>query len=121
MWSYKIASGVMSQNGQPWPVPCYSGIGEGKNNPAFCKVKDVGPIPPGKYKFSTAIHDPEKGPLSMLLVPLPGTDTFGRNGFMIHGDSIEHPGSASHGCIVAPAGLRMAMNASQDRVLEVIA
>ena len=26
---------------------------------------------------------------------------FGRNGFYCHGDSIEHPGDASDGCIVA--------------------
>jgi len=111
----------MSQNGKIWPVPCYSGAGEGKNMVAFCSVRDVGPIPPGKYRFDKAFDDEEKGPVVMALTPLPGTVTHNRSGFLIHGDSKEHPGEGSHGCICAPAGLRMAMNASQDRILEVIA
>jgi hypothetical protein len=121
MWSYKISIGQMSKNGVPRPEVCYSGNGDGKNNPAMCDVPNVGPIPPGKYSYGCAFEDPKHGPLVMRLTPLPGTNEFGRSGFLIHGDSIEHPGQASEGCIVAPHSLRLPMNASQDRILEVTA
>src|ERR1035438_5538324 len=36
------------------------------------------------------------------LTPESGTNTFGREGFLIHGDSVQNPGTASHGCIILP-------------------
>lgn len=120
MWSYKIGIGQMSENGVARPEVCYSGFDIGKNNPDMCHVADAGPMPPSTNKFGPAYTDPEKGPVVMALTALPGSDWLGRSGFLIHGDSMEHPGMASHGCIIAPRSLRLAMNASQDRILEVI-
>jgi hypothetical protein len=56
----------------------------------------------------------------MHLTPEDGTDTHGRGGFLIHGDSLQHTGSASHGCIILPRPTRMEIAASEDRELEVI-
>lgn len=121
MWTYKISPPSMSENSRLRSEPVYSGHGEGKNNPEMVSVPNVGPIPPGKYRYGKAQDTEQHGPLVLPLTPLPGTDTFGRSGFLIHGDSISHPGEASRGCIIAPHLLRLAMNASQDRILEVIA
>src|SRR5689334_15812598 len=97
-WTYIQRTGELVHDGM---VHCtgYSGHGEGKNNPAMQAVRDVGPIPCGRWSIEgppidTAVH----GPFVLHLEPEPGTDTFGRSGFLIHGDSREHPGEASHGC-----------------------
>jgi hypothetical protein len=78
----------------------YSGFGVGKNNPAFEEVPDVGPIPAGDYDVGEALDHPELGPVAVPLIARPGTDTHGREGFFVHGDSIQHPGEASHGCVI---------------------
>jgi len=84
----------------------YSGIGVGKNNPVMEGIVDVGPIPEGTYRISELWNSPTLGPDACELIPEPGTNTFGRSGFYIHGDSIQHPGLASHGCIILPPGVR---------------
>jgi hypothetical protein len=53
-------------------------------------------------------------------MPDRGTETFGRSEFRIHGDSIAHPGMASHGCIILPRAVRDAIWRSGDRALEVV-
>lgn len=44
---------------------------------------------------------------------------FGREGFLIHGDSIVHMGQASHGCIILPRSIREQIAASGDDEIEV--
>ena len=44
---------------------------------------------------------------------------FGRDGFLIHGDSIVHTGQASQGCIILPRSIREQIAASEDDELEV--
>jgi hypothetical protein len=56
----------------------------------------------------------------MALIPKEGTDTFGRSGFLIHGDSVAMPGTASHGCIILSRDLREQISASGDNQLEVV-
>jgi hypothetical protein len=46
---------------------------------------------------------------------------FGRSGFLMHGDNIRLPGTASEGCIILPRDLREAIWNSADHTLEVIA
>lgn len=117
MWQYKIGTGIMSENGKPRPEVCYSGFDEHKNDPSMVGVPNVGPIPPGKYKIGLGYTHTLLGPVVMNLDPLPGTNTLGRSLFRIHGDNANH--NASHGCIIAPRTLRLVINASQDRILEV--
>jgi len=57
----------------------------------------------------------------LKLNPAPSTDTHGRGGFLMHGDSKEHPGSASHGCVILPRAVREEVWNSGDRELEVVA
>lgn len=119
MWGFNISKGTITNNGLMVGIG-YSGHGDGKGNSKLVAVPNVGPIPPGKYRIGKAYDDPGGlGPCVMHLDPLPGTNVFGRSLFRIHGDSIKTPGTASHGCVIAPPAVRRAINQSQDRVLEV--
>jgi hypothetical protein len=72
----------------------YSGAGEGKNNPALQGVVDVGPVPRGDYTIGApeCVTAPgPHGPYILRLTPAPGTNTHGRDGFLIHGDSTSIP------------------------------
>ena len=122
MWSYRIPTGLISENGVPRHEVSYSGFGPGLNNASACTEHGVGPIPPGTYRIGPGYDDPDGlGVLVMHLDPLPGTNTFQRALFRIHGDNSKQDHSASRGCIVAPHSLRLAIDASRDRILEVIA
>lgn len=99
----------------------YSGRDRGKNNPAMQGAVGVGPIPAGLWKITRRYDSANVGPAALELVPLPGTETFGRSAFRIHGDSIRSPGTASHGCIILPRTVRDAIWASGDRNLVVVA
>lgn len=102
----------------------YSGHEGGLNNPDVQKFAGVGPIPQGTWFISGPPEDSlTMGPFALELVPAPSTVTFGRTGFFIHGDSVEHPGAqvASHGCIILPRKVREAIWESGDRTLFVVA
>jgi hypothetical protein len=92
---------------------CYSGFGIGKNNPDMEHVVGVGPICQGRYRLVTVEYVTTSGPHGPYVIRLEpdllndmhGVDEQGnklddRAGFLIHGDEIHHPGTASHGCIV---------------------
>lgn len=84
----------------------YSGIGAGKNNPEMEGIVDVGPIPQGTFRITAIWNSSTLGPIACELEADAGTNTFGRSGFFIHGDSCQHPGLASHGCIILPPKVR---------------
>ena len=122
MWTFHQATGLLAHNGESVSTG-YSGFGEGRSNPALQQVPDVGPIPRGLW----TIGAPEcvttvgpHGPFVLPLIPQDGTETYGRSGFLIHGDSPAHAGSASHGCIVIDRHTREAIAGSHDLVLEVV-
>ena len=100
MWNYVQRTGELSRNGIRLSTG-YSGSGLGKNNPDQQDIHDVGPIPTGEWEicgppYNTMTH----GPYILRLEPKPGTATFGRVGFLMHGDSLVRPGEASKGCII---------------------
>ncbi len=98
----------------------YAGAGSGKNNPAMEGDKATGPIPRGAWAM-TAVRDSQNtGPYSIILEPMAGTDAHGRSLFRIHGDSVAHPGTASHGCIILPRAIRERIWASGARVITVV-
>lgn len=102
----------------------YSGFGEGKLNPAMEQIHDVGPIPRGFWDIGAPECVTETGPHGPFVLPLTpkdGTVTHGRSGFLVHGDSIAHAGTASHGCIVVNRHAREEIAASHDQLLKVIA
>ena len=118
MWTYAIASGALSRDGEMRGYG-YSGFGEGRNNIEKVSVRMVGPTPPGRYRIGRPYRHARLGPVTMNLDPLPGTELFGRSQLRIHGDNAAH--DASHGCIILSRALRDAIAASGDRVLDVTA
>lgn len=130
MWTFRIRDGALLHDGAlrghgysgADPDPKAKGeAGEGKNDPSKVAERNVGPLPPGRYRISKPFFHPTAGPYVMRLTPLPGTDTHGRSNFLIHGDSVRNPGTASHGCVVASRDLRMEIGESGDDVLESVA
>ncbi len=122
MWRYSQSGGQLSsQAGDVYGVG-YSGHGEGVNNPKLEAVPNVGPIPKGVYNIGWSYTDAERGPMVMSLTPKQGTNTFGRSGFLMHGDLVAAPGKelASHGCIIMGPLTRRAVAASSDRELLVV-
>jgi Protein of unknown function (DUF2778) len=118
-WTYAQKSGDLQHDGESIATG-YSGIGAGKNNPALQDVPNVGPIPQGDWMIAgPPVNTADHGPYVLKLNPVDGTETFGRSGFLMHGDSKEHPGSASHGCIILPRAVREQVWISGDRELEV--
>ena len=83
------------------------------------QVSKVAPIPEGTYSIGPPHLSPHTGPISMCLFPESSAHTFGRSAFLIHGDYVKEPGTASHGCIVLPGEARGAIAASSDRTLQV--
>ena len=119
-WTYEIKPGrLRDKTGQQVEIG-YSGFGDGKNNPAMQNHPDMGPIPVGTYTIGVP-HDTEShGPYVMSLTPAPANQMFGRSGFLMHGDSRVHPGSASHGCIIMPRPTREMVWNSNDHQLQVV-
>lgn len=124
MWVYQIATGLLLHDGADGlkqVATCYSGYGPAKNDVTACNQAGLGPIPLGVYWIGEAFESDHSGPNTMRLIPVtPGTNTFGRDAFELHGDSKSHPGAASHGCICAPPGPRQLVADSHDRLLCVV-
>lgn len=118
MWKFQQSTGDLFEN-HSYEGMGYSGCGEGRNNPLAQAVSCVGPIPQGAYTIGPAYDHPHLGPCVMDLNPMPGTDTFGRSLFRIHGDNVSH--NASEGCIVLGPAIRRAIAACGDSILTVIA
>lgn len=116
-WEYNQKTGEMRHNGQ-LVSQAYSGMGEHKNKTASEGVKDNGPIPRGYWRITG--HDNSKSPWTLRLHPVAGTQTFGRDGFLIHGDNPRTIGSSSHGCIIINGmNLRKSIFDSGDDILVV--
>jgi len=119
MWKWDQSAGELSRDGR-FVSKGYSGNGRGKNNPAMQAAVAVGPIPAGAWRITERYNSKNVGPAALKLDPKPGTQTFGRSAFRIHGDSIRNPGTASHGCIILPRQVRDRIWASNDRDLTVV-
>ena len=127
-WIYHQGTGQIQHqdaNGNTIDVGTgYSGQGNGLNNPDMQNAQNVGPIPQGTYDIQQqqnnttgAGHDL---PASMRLTPQDGTDTFGRDGFIIHGDNSNGDQSASEGCIILNRNTRNQIGNSGDTTLRVV-
>lgn len=122
-WKWEQATGTLWMDGKKISSG-YSGNGRGKNNPAMQAAKGVGPIPKGLWKMTGVKDSPNTGRFTIVLVAQDGNQDdihqpTGRSAFRIHGDSIKNPGTASHGCIILPRGVRERMWYSGDRMVEV--
>lgn len=119
MWVYSQRTGNLfwgKKAGQG-----YSGNGKGKNNPDLQDEPNVGPIPQGLYTIGSPHDTGDHGPFVLALTPDPKNEMYGRSGFLIHGDSIAAPGTASHGCIILARWLRDWIARSGDNKLRVAA
>ncbi|MEZ5569926.1 MAG: DUF2778 domain-containing protein, partial [Halioglobus sp.] len=110
---------VDPQNGQPtYTLPASSGNGTTDQT-----IKNAGPIPAGNYTGNSSnLTDPnfigdlarnlrgDWGDWRMPLLPNDGTNTFGRDGFFLHGGS----GDGSAGCIDVGGGITG--NSNTDRL-----
>lgn len=121
MWTYAQKTGELLLNGKHI-ANGYSGFDSGKNNPDMQAVPNAGPIPQGGWTIvGPPVNTADHGPFVLRLQPADGTVTFGRAGFLMHGDSIGNPGCASHGCIIMPRNIREQVWQSGDTSLEVVA
>lgn len=120
MWTFNSSNGTLSHSGELVAEGAWSGHDAGRNNPAMEIDANIGPIPRGTWHIGPAIDSEHLGPVAMLLTPDEGTDTFGRGGFFIHGASAIDPGESSHGCVILPRSVRVAISASDDRTLVVV-
>jgi hypothetical protein len=118
-WRWDQSAGELSHDGVV-SGRGYSGRDLGRNNTAMQAAVGVGPIPAGQWRILRLYDSDAVGPSALELQPEPGTQTFGRSAFRIHGDSIAHPGAASHGCIILPRAVRQRIWDSGDRALEVV-
>ena len=126
MWTYQQSTGQLTDPNGVLQGTGYSGGDEGKepdaiDNPKYQDVQMVGPIPQGKWTIGTFFDQvPGKGPIVAHLTPVEGTETFGRSGFMIHGDNAAANRSSSEGCIILAHPLRQMIASSDDTQLLVV-
>lgn len=126
-WTYaQTGRQLLDPNGDPAGTG-YSGHDAGYNNHDAQAEKDVGPTPVGRYDIGPSFRHALAGPVTMRLTPSADTDVFGRDGFMIHGDTPEHAqnptarNSASHGCIILALPIRQRIDSSDDKTMVVTA
>jgi hypothetical protein len=125
MWTYSQKTGELAHNAA-YVATGYSGHGIGKNNPDLQNVKDVGPCPRGRFIMELIVdsegnsvdYEEKKAPV-FRLIPDPADEMFGRSGFLMHGDSISVPGTASEGCIIQAHWVRENVRTSGDKDLAV--
>ena len=120
MYTYEQSTGILTNAQGEIVGEGYSGFGVGKNNPGWQAISDTGPIPRGTWSIGEHFDSPDHGPLAIHLAPIAGTLTMGRSGFLIHGDSLTHPGRASRGCIIMPRQTRELVIAGSDKTLQVV-
>ena len=102
----------------------WAGNGAGKCNPAAQAQRGVGPLPRGTYTLGP--WEENHGALGRMvsrLIPDATNEEFGRDGFFIHGPSMDPAryGQESKGCIVLPRLDRLAVRDSHETRLQVVA
>jgi hypothetical protein len=121
MWTYKQSTGELLDHSLVTIATGYAGHDGGKNNPDMQEHPNMGPLPRGKYDIQgPPVDTKEHGPYVLHLVPHKENQMFGRSGFLIHGDSVKKPGSASLGCMIMPRDIRETIWKSGDHLLEVV-
>lgn len=119
-WTYEVFTGALCNTAGDAVGWGYSGSSEYKNDPTAEPLHDLGPIPEGTYTIGAPVETVTHGPYVLPLTPDPGNEMYGRNGFLIHGDSVVSPGMASKGCIVLAHSVRLLVGQSADKVLQVV-
>jgi len=119
-WVYEQVSGrLYSDIGELIGVG-YSGDPDHKNDPTAQELHNQGPIPEGEYTIGEPRNSADHGPFAMPLTPNPSNTMFGRDAFLIHGDSVKAPGTASQGCVIMSRDVRDNIWGSGDHILKVV-
>jgi len=116
MWIYKQSAGQLYHNDKLIGSG-YSGSKNqnGYNNSILQDKHNIGPIPKGNWKFVSAPYNSiHTGNYTLDIESEGNTNTFGRSGFKMHGDSLDNPGYASEGCIIMPYDVRVIVYKSKD-------
>jgi hypothetical protein len=114
-WTYQqTAHSILRPDGSLLTDTAYSGHGVGLNNPSLQSVPDIGPIPQGEYTLSPFFTHPRLGNLCARFMPKPGSTTYGRSGFDLHGDNQYRNHTASEGCVVVDKPYRLEISHSND-------
>lgn len=121
-WEWRIAAGELWRlDDRPHlEVTGYSGARGFRNDPRAITRIGEGPIPLGTYTIESPRDTDTHGPYVLPLTPDASNQMYGRSGFLMHGDSVSHPGTASKGCIILPRSTRELVWGSGDRVLTVV-
>ena len=126
MWTFEITTGKMFAPDGSLAGTGYAGgnlgtIPQAINNPEYCNISCVGPLPEGFYTFGELQqHNPHLGQYVFPLIPDSDNKMFGRSGFYCHGGTSGGKQNASEGCIVIPYVTRQAMHNSPDQRLQVV-
>ena len=94
---------------------CYSGNGQGLNNPAMDDIPNVGPLPGGVvYDMGTGVNNRGTGPQSIPLTPSADSNQFpttrDSGSFLMHGDNPQMNNTASEGCVICSRETRNQIN-----------
>lgn len=120
MLTYSQSTGILWDDSGVILDRGYSGSCAAKNNPSRERERDLGPIPRGLYVIGAPYNSGNVGKYALPLIPS-GHNAHGRTHFLIHGDSVSEPGSASKGCMIFNRATREKIWADQDLILRVIA
>jgi hypothetical protein len=121
-WLYEQSSGRFTDPTGTSQGKGYSGQPPFVNDATAQAQVDQGPIPQGLWQAVELIPESTShGPYAIRLEPYQQTETFGRSGFMMHGDLISRPGYASEGCIVMSRDVRELFWNSTDHDILVVA
>lgn len=118
-WTYEQRTGRLYSPEKQLVAVGYSGAPDGKNRPDLQMIHNLGPIPQGRWVVGPP-RDTIHSPYTLRLTPDDDTEVYGRGGFLIHGDSIYRPGTASLGCIILRRAVRIQIWESGDHVLDVV-
>jgi RHS repeat-associated protein len=126
-WEYSQTTGELryvDENGDSTLIATgYSGTNRNgynsRNNPTEQWRRDNGPIPQGQWRIGEQTNT-RRLRAALPLIPMNGTETFGRTGFFAHGEGTQHPNDSSDGCIILPPNIRERINNSGDNILVVV-
>lgn len=117
-WIYDVKKRSFTHDGTLEFNSRYAGAPGYQNDPQYESLENRGPLPRGRYRITGApFRHPHAGAYTIRLQPYSTNTMYGRDGFLIHGDSTRHPGEASNGCIVLDPAFRHRIYQSNDREL----
>jgi hypothetical protein len=91
------AATVYMPNGER--LEAHSGLGPMVDNPRYADRRNIGPTPPNTYDL-VRLEGRFHGVEALRMVPLDGSRTFGRDGFLTHTYMLRGHPAQSNGCVV---------------------